>query len=70
MPLKGKMIKPGVYTHLKIVFGRNPKTILPEYNCNQDLVFWKTKNQTGFSINPGKIEQKEYVPWKGTRISS
>ena len=28
-----------VYTHLKIVFGENPKTILPEYNCNQDLVF-------------------------------
>ncbi len=39
-----------VYTHLKIVFGENPKTILPEYNCNQDLVFWKAKNQTGFSI--------------------
>jgi len=28
-----------LYTHLKIVFGENPKTILPEYNCNQDLVF-------------------------------
>ncbi len=28
-----------VYTHLKIVFGENPKAILPEYNCNQDLVF-------------------------------
>ncbi len=27
------------YTHLKIVFGLNPKTNLPEYNCNQDLVF-------------------------------
>jgi len=38
------------YTHLKIVFGKNPKTILPEYNSNQDLVFWKAKNQTGFSI--------------------
>jgi hypothetical protein len=23
----------------KIVFGENSKTILPEYNCNQDLVF-------------------------------
>ena len=28
-----------LYTHLKMVFGNNPKTILPEYNCNQDLVF-------------------------------
>jgi putative transposase len=27
------------YTHRKIVFGNNPKTILPEYNCSQDLVF-------------------------------
>ena len=32
-------------------FRKNPKTILPEYNCNQDLVFWKDKNQTGFSIH-------------------
>jgi hypothetical protein len=27
------------YTHIKIVFGENQKTILPEYNCNQDFVF-------------------------------
>jgi hypothetical protein len=27
------------YTHLKVVFGENPKTTLPEYNCNQALVF-------------------------------
>ncbi len=40
-----------IYTHLKIVFGLNPKTNLPEYNCNQDLVFWKAKNQNGFSIS-------------------
>ena len=33
-----------------MVFGNNPKTILPEYNCNQDLVFWEAKNQIGFSI--------------------
>ena len=32
-------------------FRKKPKTILPEYNCNQDLVFEKTKNQTGFSIH-------------------
>ncbi len=31
-------------------FLKKLKTILPEYNCNQDLVFEKTKNQTGFSI--------------------
>ena len=31
-------------------FRKKPKTILPEYNCNQDLVFGKTKNQIGFSI--------------------
>ncbi len=24
-----------MYTQLKMVFGNNPKTILPEYNCNQ-----------------------------------
>ncbi len=33
-------------------FRKKPKTILSEYNCNQDLVFEKTKNQTGFSIYP------------------
>ena len=31
-------------------FRKKPKTILSEYNCNQDLVFEKTKNQIGFSI--------------------
>ncbi len=51
---------PGFYTHLKIVFGKKPKTILPEYNCNQDLVFWKAKNQTGFSIN----EEIDHVLYK------
>ncbi|MDP7555651.1 MAG: hypothetical protein QGF31_05660, partial [Nitrospinota bacterium] len=39
-----------IYTHHKIVFWRKPKTTLPEYNCNQDLFFEKTKNQIGFSI--------------------
>jgi len=43
--------KKSTYTHLKIVFGKNPKTVLPEYNCNQDLVFRNAKNQTGFSIS-------------------
>ena len=46
-----------IYTHHKIVFGKKPKTILPEYNCNQDLFFEKTKNQIGFSIvNYGNSE--------------
>ena len=50
-PCKHKHLFMVTYTHLKIVFGKNPKTILPEDNCNQDLVFWKAKNQTGFSIS-------------------
>ncbi len=28
-----------IYTHHKIVFEKETKTILPEYNCNQDLFF-------------------------------
>ena len=39
-----------LFIHHWIVFGENPKK-LSEYNCNQALVFWKTKNQTGFSIS-------------------
>ena len=57
------MVKPKLpneicdYTHHKIVFWKKPKTILPEYNCNQDLFFDKTKNQIGFSIiAPGSLE--------------
>jgi hypothetical protein len=53
-----------IYTHLKIVFGNNPKTILLSKvlgafqswdNGNQDLVFYKAKNQTGFSILQNQI---------------
>jgi hypothetical protein len=56
------------YTHLKIVFGKNPKTILPEYNSNQDLVFWKAKNQTGLAIQ--RQDKKGFVYKKNIQESS
>jgi hypothetical protein len=47
--LLGNLENPVLYTSQNS-FRFFPKTILPEYNCNQDLVFEKTQNQIGFSI--------------------
>ncbi len=57
------------YTHLKIVFGEIPKTILPEYsprrllsgdNCNQDLVFKKPKTKPVLVYLPTNCREAPY----------